>query len=190
MKLELGINIDHIATLRQARGGAGPSPLEAAQACVNLGAEYIVIHLRRDRRHIQENDLRLLTKHLRKHVHLEMAATQEMSDLAVKYKLGSVCIVPEYPGELTTSVGLTLAQGCGLRGGDVAGSDAVALDVVLAVLGGDVLGQHLQAALGCSVGGDGLTAQLAHHGADVCGRRHSGLHRQAAPVSAGGTPQV
>lgn len=108
MKLELGVNIDHIATLRQARGGAGPSPLEAAQACVNLGAEYIVIHLRRDRRHIQENDLRLLTKHLRKHVHLEMAATQEMSDLAVKYKPGSVCIVPEYPGELTTSGGLKM----------------------------------------------------------------------------------
>lgn len=108
MKLELGVNIDHIATLRQARGGAGPSPLKAAQACVNLGAEYIVIHLRRDRRHIQENDLRLLTKHLRKHVHLEMAATQEMSDLAVKYKPGSVCIVPEYPGELTTSGGLKM----------------------------------------------------------------------------------
>lgn len=108
MKLELGVNIDHIATLRQARGGAGPSPLKAAQACVNLGAEYIVIHLRRDRRHIQENDLRLLTKHLRKHVHLEMSATQEMSDLAVKYKPGSVCIVPEYPGELTTSGGLKM----------------------------------------------------------------------------------
>ncbi|MGN0022545.1 MAG: pyridoxine 5'-phosphate synthase [Elusimicrobiaceae bacterium] len=108
MKLELGVNIDHIATLRQARGGVGPSPLKAAQACVNLGAEYIVIHLRRDRRHIQENDLRLLTKHLRKHVHLEMAATQEMSDLAVKYKPGSVCIVPEYPGELTTSGGLKM----------------------------------------------------------------------------------
>lgn len=108
MKLELGVNIDHIATLRQARGGAGPSPLQAAETCVKLGVEYIVIHLRRDRRHIQENDLRLLTKHLRKHVHLEMAATQEMSDLAVKYKPGSVCIVPEYPGELTTSGGLKL----------------------------------------------------------------------------------
>ena len=68
---------------------------------------------------------------------------------------------------MTAAVGLTLAQRCGLRGSDVAGSDAVALDVVLAVLGGDVLGQHLQATLGCSVGGDGLTAKLAHHGADV-----------------------
>ena len=68
---------------------------------------------------------------------------------------------------MTTAVGLDLAQRSGLRGGDVAGSDAVALDVVLAVLGGDVLGQHLQAALGSGVGGDSLAAQLAHHGADV-----------------------
>ena len=65
------------------------------------------------------------------------------------------------------AIGLDLAQGCGLRGGDVAGSDAVALDVVLAVLGGNVLGQHLQTALGSSVGGNSLTAQLAHHRADV-----------------------
>ena len=68
---------------------------------------------------------------------------------------------------MTAAVGLDLAQGRGLRGGDVAGSDAVALDVVLAVLGGDVLGQHLQAALGSGVGGDSLATQLAHHGADV-----------------------
>lgn len=108
MRLELGVNIDHIATLRQARGANTPNPLEAAQACVDLGAEYIVIHLRKDRRHIQENDLRLLTKHLRKHIHLEMSATQEMTDLAVKYKPFSVCIVPEYPSELTTSGGLKL----------------------------------------------------------------------------------
>lgn len=108
MDLELGVNIDHIATLRQARGVHGPSPLTAAQACIKLGVEYIVIHLRRDRRHIQENDLRLLVKDLRKHIHLEMAATQEMTDLAVKYKPGSVCLVPEYPGELTTSGGLKL----------------------------------------------------------------------------------
>ena len=68
---------------------------------------------------------------------------------------------------MTAAVGLDLAQRCGLRGSDVAGSNAVALDVVCAVLRSDVLGEHLQAALGCSVGGDGLTAQLAHHGADV-----------------------
>ena len=68
---------------------------------------------------------------------------------------------------MTRAIGLDLAQGRGLRGGDVAGSDAVALDVVLAVLGGNVLGQHLQTALGSGVGGNRLAAQLAHHGADV-----------------------
>ncbi len=108
MKMQLGVNIDHIATLRQARGGNTPSPLEAAAVCLNLGAEYIVVHLRKDRRHIQENDLRLLTKNFRKNIHLEMSATQELTDLAVKYKPASVCIVPEYPGELTTSGGLKL----------------------------------------------------------------------------------
>jgi len=108
MKMQLGINIDHIATLREARGGNKPSPLEAAAVCLNLGAEYIVVHLRKDRRHIQENDLRLLTKNFRKNIHLEMSATQELMDLAVKYKPYSVCIVPEYPGELTTSGGLKL----------------------------------------------------------------------------------
>ena len=107
MKMQLGVNIDHIATLRQARGGNTPSPLEAA-VCLNLGAEYIVVHLRKDRRHRQENDLRLLTKNFRKNIHLEMSATQELTDLAVKYKPASVCIVPEYPGELTTSGGLKL----------------------------------------------------------------------------------
>lgn len=108
MKMQLGVNIDHIATLREARGGNNPSPLEAAAVCLNLGAEYIVVHLRKDRRHIQENDLRLLTKNFRKNIHLEMSATQELTDLAVKYKPYSVCIVPEYPGELTTSGGLKL----------------------------------------------------------------------------------
>ena len=108
MKMQLGVNIDHIATLRQARGGNTPSPLEAAAVCLNLGAEYIVVHLRKDRRHRQENDLRLLTKNFRKNIHLEMSATQELTDLAVKYKPASVCIVPEYPRELTTSGGLKL----------------------------------------------------------------------------------
>lgn len=108
MKMQLGVNIDHIATLRQARGGNTPSPLEAAGICLNLGVQYIVVHLRKDRRHIQENDLRLLTKNFRENIHLEMSATQELTDLAVKYKPASVCIVPEYPGELTTSGGLKL----------------------------------------------------------------------------------
>jgi len=108
MKVKLGVNIDHIATLRQARGHNTPDPVEAAEACLALGADYIVLHIRRDRRHVQEGDLERLVKKYRKQIHLEMANTREMVEIALKYKPGSVCIVPEYPNELTTSGGLKL----------------------------------------------------------------------------------
>ncbi|MDR0734638.1 MAG: pyridoxine 5'-phosphate synthase [Elusimicrobiota bacterium] len=108
MTVKLGVNIDHIATLRQARGGNAPDPFAAAEACLALGARYIVLHIRRDRRHVQESDLERLTKKYRPHIHLEMANTKEMVDMALKYKPGSVCFVPEYPNELTTSGGLKL----------------------------------------------------------------------------------
>lgn len=108
MKIQLGVNIDHIATLRQARGENYPSTLEAAKTLLALGADYIVIHLRRDRRHIQETDLQKLCSAFAPKIHLEMAASKEMIELALKYKPGSVCLVPEYPNELTTSGGLKL----------------------------------------------------------------------------------
>lgn len=108
MKLQLGVNIDHIATLRQARGEVYPDTLEAAKTLLALGADYIVIHIRRDRRHMQETDLQKLCRAFAKKVHLEMAPTREMMELAVKYRPGSVCLVPEYPNELTTSGGLKL----------------------------------------------------------------------------------
>ena len=110
MKIQLGVNIDHIATLRQARGEAYPDTLEAAKTLLALGADYIVIHVRRDRRHMQETDLSKLCRAFAKKIHLEMAPTKEMMELAVKYKPGSVCLVPEYPNELTTSGGLKLAE--------------------------------------------------------------------------------
>ena len=108
MNIQLGVNIDHIATLRQARGENYPDTLEAAKTLLALGADYIVIHVRRDRRHIQETDLQKLCRVFAKQIHLEMAPSQEMMDLAVKYKPASVCLVPEYPNELTTSGGLKL----------------------------------------------------------------------------------
>lgn len=108
MTVKLGINIDHIATLRQARGGKTPDPVEAAKACLALGAQYIVLHIRGDRRHVQEADLEKLVKDHRANIHLEMANTKEMVELALKHKPGSVCIVPEYPNELTTSGGLNI----------------------------------------------------------------------------------
>lgn len=108
--IQLGVNIDHIATLRQARGEACPDTLEAAKTLLALGADYIVIHLRRDRRHIQETDLQKLCRAFAHKVHLEMAPTKEMIELALKYKPGSVCMVPEYPNELTTSGGLKIEE--------------------------------------------------------------------------------
>jgi pyridoxine 5-phosphate synthase len=110
MTVKLGLNIDHIATLRQARGGNTPDPAAAAAAALALGVEYIVLHIRGDRRHMQEADLEKLTKTRRKHTHLEMAPTKEMFEIALKYRPGSVCLVPEYPNELTTSGGLKLNE--------------------------------------------------------------------------------
>ena len=106
--MKLGVNLDHIATLRQARGGIEPSPIKAAEFCLALGADYIVMHLRKDRRHIQETDLKKLAKIAREKIHLEISATTEMVDFAVSLKCGSVCLVPEFPNELTTSGGLKL----------------------------------------------------------------------------------
>jgi len=106
--MKLGVNIDHIATLRQARGGNEPSPLKAAEICLALGADYIVMHLRSDRRHIQETDLKNLAKTAREKIHLEMAITKEMLTIAKEVKCGSVCLVPEFPNELTTTGGLNL----------------------------------------------------------------------------------
>ena len=108
--MKLGVNLDHIATLRQVRGGVEPSPLKAAEICLALGADYIVMHLRADRRHIQETDLKKLAKIAREKIHLEMAVTKEMIAFATALKCGSVCLVPEFPNELTTSGGLKLSE--------------------------------------------------------------------------------
>ena len=106
--MKLGVNLDHIATLRQVREGTEPSPVKAAEICLALGADYIVMHLRGDRRHIQETDVKKLAKIAREKIHLEMAPTKEMVDFATSVKCGSVCLVPEFPNELTTSGGLKL----------------------------------------------------------------------------------
>ena len=108
--MKLGVNLDHIATLRQVRGGTEPSPVKAAEICLALGADYIVMHLRKDRRHIQETDVKKLAKIAREKIHLEMAVTKEMLSFATSLKCGSVCLVPEFPNELTTSGGLNLGK--------------------------------------------------------------------------------
>ncbi|MBC8018930.1 MAG: pyridoxine 5'-phosphate synthase [Verrucomicrobia bacterium] len=103
---KLGLNVDHIATVRQARGGIEPDPVTAAALGEMAGAEGITIHLREDRRHIQDRDLEILRRTVKTKLNLEMAATQEMVRIALKTKPEQVTLVPEKRQELTTEGGL------------------------------------------------------------------------------------
>jgi pyridoxine 5-phosphate synthase len=105
----LGVNIDHVATLRQARGTAYPSPLEAALAAEDAGADYITLHLREDRRHIQDRDVVEMRRALRTKMNLEAAVTPEMIAFARRVRPHDVCLVPERRAELTTEGGLDVA---------------------------------------------------------------------------------
>jgi len=102
----LGLNIDHIATLRQARGTAYPQPEKAVAMAEAAGADSITVHLREDRRHIQDSDLAVISAAMRTHMNLELAVTDEMLDIAVRHKPSDVCLVPEKREELTTEGGL------------------------------------------------------------------------------------
>lgn len=105
----LGVNIDHVATLRNARGGVEPSPILAAEICENNGATSITTHLREDRRHIKDEDVRTLIKTLKTKLNLEMAVTDEMQQIALEIRPNSVCLVPEKRQEVTTEGGLDVA---------------------------------------------------------------------------------
>lgn len=105
----LGVNIDHVATLRNARGGEEPEPLLAGQICEKCGASSITTHLREDRRHIKDEDVYAIRKTLKTNLNLEMAVTDEMQAIALKYKPHSVCLVPEKRQEVTTEGGLDVA---------------------------------------------------------------------------------
>ncbi|MDH4097129.1 MAG: pyridoxine 5'-phosphate synthase, partial [Nitrospira sp.] len=105
----LGVNIDHVATLRQARGGNDPDPLAAAILTELAGADGLVVHLREDRRHIQDRDLQLLREIIRTKLDLEMAADDAMAKIALTVKPDLVTLVPEKRQELTTEGGLDVA---------------------------------------------------------------------------------
>jgi pyridoxine 5-phosphate synthase len=105
-KLLLGVNIDHVATIRQARGASYPSVLEAARVAEKAGADAITVHLREDRRHIQDQEVIELCKQVQTRVNLEMAVTDEMLAIAVANRPADVCLVPEKREELTTEGGL------------------------------------------------------------------------------------
>jgi pyridoxine 5-phosphate synthase len=105
----LGVNIDHVATLRQARGTSYPSPIQAALMAEAAGADLITLHLREDRRHIQDSDVEILRQRLQTRMNLEMAVTDEMLGIAIRLKPHDVCLVPERREELTTEGGLDVA---------------------------------------------------------------------------------
>ena len=109
MSIYLGVNIDHIATLRQARGTRYPDPIQAAIEAEQAGADSITLHLREDRRHIQERDVAMLADILQTKMNLEMAVTEEMLVMAEKYRPADCCLVPEKREELTTEGGLDVA---------------------------------------------------------------------------------
>jgi len=121
MPMKLGVNIDHVATLRQARGAGYPAVEDAAELALQSGADFIVAHLRGDRRHMQDDDIKLLAARLRGKLHLEMACTPEMEKIALKVKPGYVCLVPEKKSELTTNGGLILA---GKQGAEIGKTSA------------------------------------------------------------------
>jgi len=105
-KLLLGVNIDHVATIRQARGTSYPSILEAARVAEDAGADAITVHLREDRRHIQDSEVVALCRQIRTRVNLELAVTDEMLAIAESNRPADVCLVPEKREELTTEGGL------------------------------------------------------------------------------------
>ena len=107
--MELGVNIDHVATLRQARGTVYPDPIEAARIAEESGADLITLHLREDRRHIVDRDIEILRERIQTRMNLEMAATNEMVEIARRVRPDDVCLVPERREELTTEGGLDVA---------------------------------------------------------------------------------
>ena len=108
--IKLGVNIDHVATLRQVRGTIYPCPLDVALIAESAGADAITLHLREDRRHIQDYDVKALRSQIKTRMNLESAVTNEMIDFALKIKPEDVCLVPERREELTTEGGLNVVE--------------------------------------------------------------------------------
>lgn len=111
LPLRLGVNIDHVATIRNARGGHHPDPVKAALLAIEAGADGITAHLREDRRHIQDADMVRLKEQISKPLNFEMAATEQMLDIALEIKPHAVCLVPEKRTERTTEGGLDAVGG-------------------------------------------------------------------------------
>src|ERR1700736_4220228 len=109
--LRLGVNVDHVATVRNARGGRHPDPVHAAEIAIPAGADGITAHLREDRRHIRDDDVARLMARISKPLNFEMAATEETTAIALKHRLHAACLVPERRKERTTEGGLDVVGG-------------------------------------------------------------------------------
>lgn len=152
--IRLGVNIDHVATIRNARGGKHPDPVRAAKLAIDAGADGITAHLREDRRHISDDDIARLKTALSKPLNLEMAATSEMIEIALRTRPHAACLVPERRAERTTEGGLDAAGGraelgpkiAALRGAGIRVSLFIAADPVqieaAAALGAPVIEIH------------------------------------------------
>ncbi len=129
--IALGVNVDHVATLRQARRASYPDPLHAALIAEQAGADSITIHLREDRRHIQDDDVERLARSLQTHMNLELAALPVMTDVALRIRPSDVCLVPERREEVTTEGGLDVAGNALAVGREVARLGAAGIRVSL-----------------------------------------------------------
>jgi len=171
----LGVNVDHVATLRQARGTSFPDPVEAARLALEAGADGITVHLREDRRHVQERDVVRLRALPGCKLNLEMAATAEMAEFAIGVRPDDVCIVPERRAELTTEGGLAVAghetslaplvgrlAGAGIRVSLFVDPDARQVEAAAAVGAGVV---ELHTGRWCDAAGADAAAELRALGA-------------------------
>jgi pyridoxine 5-phosphate synthase len=186
----LGVNIDHVATLRQARGTRYPEPIQAALAAEQAGADAITLHLREDRRHIQDRDVELLYGILHTRMNLEMAATREMLDIACRIKPADCCLVPEKREELTTEGGLDVAANvayltdccaqlaeAGVRVSLFIDADTAQLEAAVAV-GAPVVEIHTGHYADAGSGGD-RSAEFARIQSSVTYGEELGLHMNA-----------
>ncbi len=202
MTQHLGVNIDHVATLRQARMTRYPDPIEAALLAEQAGADSITLHLREDRRHIQDRDLEALKSAMTTHMNLEMAVTAEMLAIAANIRPQDCCLVPESRAELTTEGGLDVVTmrdkvrdacqqlaGCGIRVSLFVDPDPLQLDAAVAATAPVVelhTGSYADAASGEQEKELQRIVDAADHGASIGLTVHAGhgLHRgNVQPVS-------
>ena len=191
--LRLGVNIDHVATIRNARGGRHPDPIRAAHLAVEAGADGITAHLREDRRHISDADIARLKSELTRPLNLEMAATDEMLEIALRHVPNACCLVPERREERTTEGGLDVIRGGAglesvvrrLKDAGIRVSLFVEPDIRVieasAQLGADIVELHTGAYCERALEDDaaGVSAEVARVRAAACAAADAGLEVHA-----------